>query len=359
FGQPSYFAVMLNTPTPQKDGGTGININYKISGGTATLDNRTTNVLGDYKVASDGTIRIAPGEVQNNIVIVPIDDKLTEDLRLNIDKATEGTTDPKTGKTKLTLDVSIPIQDNNVSEPNNSDTQYGNLGGANELSFSNLAIGPSSTDQDWYKLTLQKKGDSKNYFEIDPSDSKTGDLDVVLYKASNTSQPIRSSTLGGTKADKIILDSLDAGDYFVKVYGYLGSMNDYNVKLNAPLVPETPLIVKGSAIKFGNNISGKVTSNTVKLGSDNNNKFPNSNINEPNNSDAQAGQLANTSNYLLLSGLQIPSGTPLQSNISNDNNSYSSAGELVGATSLSFSSNQLSITQPSSSWWGSSNVDYD
>ncbi|WP_211517658.1 LamG-like jellyroll fold domain-containing protein [Geitlerinema sp. PCC 9228] len=81
FGKPSYFNFQLNAPAPQNNN--GIKVNYKITGGTATFQD--DNQLGDYRAsAKEGSIRIAPGDIQNNLAIAPIDDKLTEDRTLQV-----------------------------------------------------------------------------------------------------------------------------------------------------------------------------------------------------------------------------------------------------------------------------------
>jgi len=47
--------------------------------------------LGDYLIQKEGVVRIAPGDIQNNLIIAPIDDKLVEDLKLTIKSVTPGT----------------------------------------------------------------------------------------------------------------------------------------------------------------------------------------------------------------------------------------------------------------------------
>ncbi|MBX7165520.1 MAG: hypothetical protein K1X74_04140 [Pirellulales bacterium] len=89
FSQPSYFAVRLNAPAPAEAGDPGLRVNFRVSGGRATQgSDRST--LHDYTVVADGFdtatgmgwVRVAPGDVQANIGILPVDDKLVEDLPL-------------------------------------------------------------------------------------------------------------------------------------------------------------------------------------------------------------------------------------------------------------------------------------
>ena len=98
FSQPSYFAVKLNVPAPANPGDSGVKVFFKVSGGRATPAGSGSN-LADYRVAADfydpisrtGFIRVAPGDVQANIGIVPIDDKAVEDLPLTVSSFTAAT----------------------------------------------------------------------------------------------------------------------------------------------------------------------------------------------------------------------------------------------------------------------------
>jgi hypothetical protein len=91
FSQPSYFAVRLNAPASAELGDSGVKVNFKISGGRASQGTASSS-LHDYTVLADsfdpvtgvGWVRVAPGDVQANIGIVPIDDKAVEDLPLTV-----------------------------------------------------------------------------------------------------------------------------------------------------------------------------------------------------------------------------------------------------------------------------------
>ncbi|MFO0999926.1 MAG: LamG-like jellyroll fold domain-containing protein [Planctomycetaceae bacterium] len=99
-GKPSYFAVRLNAPTAAEASDVGIKVNFKITGGRATVGNNTS-ALHDYTVLADhftinpnnpstgtGWIRVAPGDLQANIGIVPVDDKAVEDMALTVRRIT-------------------------------------------------------------------------------------------------------------------------------------------------------------------------------------------------------------------------------------------------------------------------------
>ncbi len=89
--EPSYFAVRLNAPAPAESSDTGIKVNFQVTGGRATRG-VATSLEHDYTVVADyfdvasgmGWARVAPGDVQAIIGIVPVDDKLVEDLPLRL-----------------------------------------------------------------------------------------------------------------------------------------------------------------------------------------------------------------------------------------------------------------------------------
>jgi hypothetical protein len=90
-------------------------------------------------------------------------------------------------------------------------------------------------------------------------DHHDGDLDMALYRGDGTSLIARG--LSATDNERISLAGLDAGVYFVKVYGYLGAANrQYALRIvppesTAPLTtppPQAPgppaLMVDSSAV---------------------------------------------------------------------------------------------------------------
>lgn len=86
-GAPSGFMVYLSHTAPKQTGDTGIKVNYEIIGGSATYSTDTTKA--DYQpIAKQGSVTIAPGDIQNNLLIVPIDDKLVEKLSLKVQEIT-------------------------------------------------------------------------------------------------------------------------------------------------------------------------------------------------------------------------------------------------------------------------------
>jgi uncharacterized repeat protein (TIGR01451 family) len=91
FSEPSYVAVRLNTPAAATPGSTGVRVNFQVTGGSATRGT-SQSIEHDYNVIADsfdpvtgiGWVRVAPGDIQANIGIQPIDDKLVEDLPLEL-----------------------------------------------------------------------------------------------------------------------------------------------------------------------------------------------------------------------------------------------------------------------------------
>lgn len=91
FSEPSRFTVRLNAPAPSGPSDVGVKVNFKVSGGRATRGTRSS-IEHDYTVVADsfdpatgeGWVRIAPGDIQANIGIVPVDDKLVEDVPLRL-----------------------------------------------------------------------------------------------------------------------------------------------------------------------------------------------------------------------------------------------------------------------------------
>ena len=92
---PSYFAVKLNAPANAAAGSTGIRVNFQITGGQAIVGD-VNSKSHDYSVVADffdastgkGYVRVAPGDVQANIGILPVDNKVPsispKDVQLTI-----------------------------------------------------------------------------------------------------------------------------------------------------------------------------------------------------------------------------------------------------------------------------------
>lgn len=102
-GNPSYFTVQLNNVAPELVDSAGLKINYEIVGGSAV------NGRDFQAIAPTGNIRIAPGQLQNNLLVFPIDDFLTESVDLEITSY-----DPATHQLGLKVVDSIQLFDGTV-----------------------------------------------------------------------------------------------------------------------------------------------------------------------------------------------------------------------------------------------------
>lgn len=83
----------------------------------------------------------------------------------------------------------------------------------------------TTTDQDWFKVTLA----SASNFNISLT-GLAGDYDLVLYNSAGTQ--IGISENGGTTSESITTTSSAAGTYYVKVFGYNGANSATCYSLN-------------------------------------------------------------------------------------------------------------------------------
>lgn len=99
------------------------------------------------------------------------------------------------------------------------------LSGANSVG-SNLTI-HSSSDVDYYKFTIAERGGVNDSILVNHIYSR-GDIDMKLYrKNSDNSYTCVRSGLSCSNYEDISLSGLDAGTYYLKVYGFSGATNSY------------------------------------------------------------------------------------------------------------------------------------
>ncbi|RYY99175.1 MAG: T9SS type A sorting domain-containing protein [Chitinophagaceae bacterium] len=126
----------------------------------------------------------------------------------------------------------------------------------------------STTDQDWFKVTLA----STSNFSISLS-GLAGDYDLVLYNSAGTQLAISEN--GGTTSESISRANNAAGTYYVKVFGYNGANSTTCYSLNigatavaAPTCPgtydnTTNGTTSGAAqIPFNTDVKGTIGSST-------------------------------------------------------------------------------------------------
>jgi len=88
----------------------------------------------------------------------------------------------------------------------------------------------SADDVDWFKFNLATTGRKSSYIGIDFK-QWAGDLDLYLYDANGTQLDYAKSV---TDNERISLKGLAAGDYYVKVEGYEGNINEYKLVYSLP-----------------------------------------------------------------------------------------------------------------------------
>jgi len=104
------------------------------------------------------------------------------------------------------------------------------LKGAGFHAWENLSI--SSADQDWFKLKLENTGVLGNYVAA-VFDTSIGDLDLEIYRESETTPFLQSA--GVRDVEKLDLNGLPVGTYYVHVLGYSGATNpNYVLAVNTP-----------------------------------------------------------------------------------------------------------------------------
>lgn len=87
-------------------------------------------------------------------------------------------------------------------------------------------------DDDWFKVTLPNSGDLKIDVDFQHSD---GDLDITVH--NGTDQLGKSDST--SNRETVELSNLAAGTYFVRVYGYNGAKNDYELTVTAATATPT------------------------------------------------------------------------------------------------------------------------
>ena len=88
----------------------------------------------------------------------------------------------------------------------------------------------SADDVDWFQFTLDTVGRKSSYIGIEFK-QWAGDLDLYLYGANGIQLDYAKSV---TDNERISLKGLSAGDYYVKVEGYEGNVNEYKLVYSLP-----------------------------------------------------------------------------------------------------------------------------
>ncbi|RYZ22852.1 MAG: T9SS type A sorting domain-containing protein [Chitinophagaceae bacterium] len=126
----------------------------------------------------------------------------------------------------------------------------------------------TTTDQDWFKVTLS----ATSNFNISLT-GLAGDYDLVLYNSAGTQLAISEN--GGTTSESIARASNAAGTYYVKVFGYNGASSatcySLNIGASAVTAPTCPGTYDNSTngstsgaaqVPFNTDIKGTIGSST-------------------------------------------------------------------------------------------------
>lgn len=130
------------------------------------------------------------------------------------------------GATNPTYTLSISPPTDDAFENNDTQATAANLGAtADRREYPGL----TAADDDWYRFVLPQAGRPQQFVRIRFGHDE-GDLDLRLVGAGG--EVLRSSTGVGDE-ERVSLDGLAAGTYYVQVYGYNGATNrTYALDLN-------------------------------------------------------------------------------------------------------------------------------
>lgn len=290
FGKPSYFAFQLNAPAPANDN--GLKINYKLKGGSANLnedinsngvldkgEDRNNNGsldIGDYKMQTEGFVRIAPGDIQNNLVVVPIDDKLIEAFELKVVDNPQNLDN----KGKLKLKIITPIKEvgkkeTSVSETNSDFPNNNNTSGRLFANDSVIGTVSQNGDRDRFAIDLKAKDENSKKieytFDLEGSPTNGGTLsDTYLRLYDSNGKEVASNDDGGeSRNSRIKYTATKDGTFFVEVAGYSDKTGTYKLTATAPGVisesafPKNISLNEETEIKFSNDLVATIAKNST------------------------------------------------------------------------------------------------
>ena len=137
------------------------------------------------------------------------------------------------GTAAYTLDVNI-VEKSSMSAAGNS-VYNSSFDNAENLSVLNgtgvirdLAI-KTDVQEDYFKFTLLEDGSSDDYITINYNFVPGGDIDVDIIDVNGM---VVAYSHSAESSDKVSLKDLTAGEYYIKVHGYEGSVNSYSIEYN-------------------------------------------------------------------------------------------------------------------------------
>jgi len=103
------------------------------------------------------------------------------------------------------------------------------LGSVGWMSYYGMTI-HNSVDEDWYSFWLDQNGTAEDYLQIS-FDHGDGDLELDLF---DSNQELVGWSNSWTDDERISLTGMEGGQqYYIRVYGYLGSRNTYDLDIQA------------------------------------------------------------------------------------------------------------------------------
>ena len=190
-GAPGYFIIELDNAAPDGADGTGIVVNYAVTGGTADANGDETSETDDLQPLS-GSVRIAPGETRSPVIAFPTDDFKVEAVPLT------ATADSSNNSVTLEIDTA------NIAESLLETLQEEGLtiAAGTELTFSKGAIVTVDSEQ---SLTINSSGTS--------SAASVG----VTFTDDSSSTSITASETTSIPEETVIvtLSEGDGTDYYI------------------------------------------------------------------------------------------------------------------------------------------------
>jgi clostripain len=155
-----------------------------------------------------------------------------------------------------TLEFNTPVTlSGDRFESNNTFATAKDLGAVTGFKQENNLSIHTNTDQDIFKFQISGQTTDQHYAAIDFNNSY-GDLGLGLY---NSQGQLIDYSDGYSDFEGISLAGLTNGSYYLQVYGYGGSINDYNLTINAPGTTSSIAIDRFEA-NGGNNTRQTATS---------------------------------------------------------------------------------------------------
>ncbi|MGF2033815.1 MAG: DUF4347 domain-containing protein [Nostoc sp. CmiVER01] len=226
FSTPGYFIIDLDrdlTSLPPEN--TGIEVNYRINGGSATLNQDYQSIQTDSNTT--GKVRVFGNQVL--VPIVPIDDKVVEDLNLSVKNVT------RINNTTLKLGVSAKALSSNKDVKNaqslplskDSIVEFGNIKGTVTETTNLTQIG-----QGWFNF------DGKDDY-VSVNDPKiSGDYTIEAWIKIDQHQSFsRIVDFGNGEAQNNIILNFDGATGRLRLETYVGKNRNYTSVTTENLLP--------------------------------------------------------------------------------------------------------------------------